>query len=47
MFSEWGLEVMTSELVWIWLACLVVVLIGTFMRLTWFKGASSANGSCD
>ena len=47
MFSEWGLEVMKSELVWIWLPCLLVVLIATFVRLTWFKGASSANGSWD
>lgn len=47
MFSAWGAEVMRSELAWIWLPCLLVVLSVTLVRLTWFKGASSVNGSCD
>lgn len=46
MFSEWGLEVMRSELVWVWLPCLVVVIMCAFIRSAWFKAGSSSNSSC-
>ena len=43
MFSKWGLEVMRSELVWIWLPCLFVVLMCALTRSAWFKRGSSSN----
>lgn len=42
LFSEWGLEVMLSELRWIWLPCLSVVVSSTVIRSTWFKDGSSS-----
>jgi inner membrane protein len=46
MFSTWGLEVMRSELVWVWLPCLFVMLMSALIRSAWFKTGSSSNVSC-
>jgi inner membrane protein len=43
MFSERGLAVMASELVWIWAPCLFVVFISAVIRSAWFKRGSSPN----
>jgi inner membrane protein len=32
-FSRWGLEVMKSELLWIWLPCLAMVLLSRIIRV--------------